>query len=194
MTDTVGALPYRLRACSRSCATCCWRGGTRRFGALGRAIDDAWTGVVSAGGATAGFGGVKVAALVTAATVAVTAPTVVPDLIHHPAPQTANITQTHSPPSPAPIQRSRPTSPNRTATVSRAPAATTPHASLPAVRPQRPPIARSTAGSSSGHGSAVAEFTPGPQRPPHPARSSPRFVRTRLGHLRVSGQSLGSRV
>ena len=42
------------------------------FRALARLIVDAWAGLVGTGGAAAGLGGAKVAALVAAATVAVT--------------------------------------------------------------------------------------------------------------------------
>ncbi len=133
------------------------------FGALARLIDDAWTGVVGSGGAAAGFGGAKVAALVTAATMAVTAPTVVPTLIDH---------QPTARPAVAQVATPRPTA---QAAVRSAPPTTRVRASAskPTATASAKPVTKQAAGSrparpttsatrSGGAGSAIAEFTPGP--------------------------------
>ena len=121
--------------------------------ALARFVDDATGVLVGAGGGAAGLGSGKAAALLTSATLAVGASSVAPRLVtEHTSPRPARVLVARPAPAPAPTAAVRPKRTSAPAVRATPTPATRPAARRSAVQP-RP---------SSGGGSAVREFTPGP--------------------------------
>ncbi len=122
-------------------------------GALGRFVDDATGVLVGAGGGAAGLGGSKAAALLTSATLAVGASSVAPRLAtEHTSPRPEQVLVARPAPAPAPTTAVRPKRTSAPALRATPTPATRPAARRVAVLPRL----------SSGGGSAVREFTPGP--------------------------------